>query len=75
LNPRFAAADAVLSPEQTGQLLRTIRENNHPRRRNPTDLGYTGDINWTAVDEQARRFLNPAQQGVLKKFVELKKQP
>lgn len=72
LNPKFSAANAPLSPEQSDRLLRVIIANNHPRRKNPTDLGMISHIDWSAVEQQANRVLNPTQQSILSDFVQAK---
>ena len=70
LNPRFSAAKAELSAEQSDELVRTIIANNHSQRTTPTDLGSTRRIDWTAVAQQTTGFLTPAQQTILNDFVQ-----
>ena len=70
LNPQFSAANAALSAEQSDRLLRTIIANNHPQRKNPTDLGSASQIDWASVERQTNSFLNPTQQIILSAFVQ-----
>jgi RNA polymerase sigma factor (sigma-70 family) len=68
LAPKLAVKNEPLSAEQSDRLARVIHANDHPRHDNPTDLGSTSHIDWSAVTEEARGFLTPTQLTVLQDF-------
>jgi hypothetical protein len=68
VTPLLNAANASLSPAQSEQLVRIIAANDHPQRRNATDLGTESRVDWVAVADGAGKLLTPTQVKVLKQF-------
>ncbi|MBC7369282.1 MAG: hypothetical protein H7343_21150 [Undibacterium sp.] len=73
MSDMFAVANAPLSSEQAGQLVRALDANKQLRKVKPTNIGSEITMDWEAVIGQMSGALTPAQVNVIRVYADRQK--